>query len=188
MARSPIRKSREVEQAVEKYETYTPPSQYDIPLEVKEYFENQGMHLHWVRVTLDGSDDYKNVAKRRREGYEPVLISELPEEVRDLFETKSFGPERKYSNIAMVGDLALFKVTVGKAKARTRYYEQVAIDNELAQRKQLGGKSKLNKLLPIIDESRTTVRTGNRNTTPDEFGKTLRSTQASQDNDDADDE
>jgi len=188
MARSPIRQTRKVEQAVEKIETYTPPSQYDIPIEVREHFENQDMHLRWVRVVLDDKDDYKNVAKRRREGYEPVLISELPEDVRDLFETKSFGAEKKYSNIAMVGDLALFKVPLPKAKGRTRYYEQMAIDNEIAQRKQLGGKSKLNKLLPIIDESRTTVRTGNRNTTPDEFGKTLRSTQASQYNDDADDE
>lgn len=189
MARSPIRKSRVVEQKVEKFEAYTPPSQYEIPPEVLDYFEERDMHLRWVRVTLNDKDDYKNVAMRRRDGYEPVLISELPEDVRDLFETKSFGPgAAKYSNVAMVGDLALFKIPNAKARGRQRYYENMAVQNEIAQRQQLGGKSKLNKLLPIIDESRSEVRLGKRNSAPEEFGKTLRSTQASQDVNDDDDE
>lgn len=185
MARQSIRKTREIEIAQEKYETYTPPSAFDIPQEVQNYFDDRGMHLRWIRVTIDEKDDYKNVAKRRREGYVPVQISELPEEHRDLFETKSFGPAAaNYSNIAMVGDLALFKVPVGKAKARNRYYEELAINNELAQRKQLGGRSKMNKLLPIYDDSKSVVRTGSRNSTPEEFGKTLRST-SEDDGDDA---
>lgn len=185
MARQPIRKTREIEVQEVKYETYIPPSNFEIPEEVLEHFKNKGMHLRWIRVILDDKDDYKNVARRRREGYVPVQISELPVEVRDLFETKSFGPAvAKYSDIAMVGDLALFKVSQGKAEARTRYYENVAYQNELAQRKQLGGKSKLNKLLPIYDESKTEVRIGNRNSTPSEFGKTLRST-SEDDGDDA---
>lgn len=177
MARGPIRKTRIQEVKEEKYETYVPPSSFDIPIEVIEKFEDDGMHLRWIRVILDGQDDYKNVAKRRREGYEPVSINELPEHVRDLFETKSFGPgASKYSNIAMVGDLALFKVSSGKARARNRYYENVALQNEMAQRKQLGSDSRLNKLLPISDESKTVVRTGSRQHAPEEFGKTLRST------------
>lgn len=174
MARGSIRKTRNQEIAQEKYETYIPPSSFDIPEEVQQYFEDKGMHLRWIRVILADQDDYKNVANRRREGYEPVSISELPDHVRDLFETKSFGPAAaKYSNIAMVGDLALFKIPVAKAKARERYYERLAINNELAQRRQLGADSKLNKLLPVIDESKTVVRTGNRNNAPQEFGKTL---------------
>lgn len=186
MARGPIRKQRIQEIKEEKYETYVPPSSFDIPEEVQQAFEDKGMHLRWIRVLLDQQDDYKNVAQRRREGYEPVSINELPENVRDLFETKSFGPGvAKYSNIAMVGDLALFKIPQGKAHARTRYYEQLAVNNELAQRKQLGGNSKLNKLLPILDESRTVVRIGNRQNAPEEFGKTLRSTSSEGDFEDA---
>ena len=177
MARGPIRKTRIQEVKEEKYETYIPSSSFVIPQEVIEKFEDEGMHLRWIRVLLDGQDDYKNVAKRRREGYEPVSINEIPEHVRDLFETKSFGPSAsKFSNIAMVGDLALFKVSEGKARARTRYYEQTALNNELAQRRQLGGESRLNKLLPIHDESKTEIRTGNRQNAPQEFGKTLKST------------
>ena len=130
-----------------------------------------------MRVIIDNNDDYKNVADRRREGYEPVAISELPENVRDLFETKSFGPNvGKYSNIAMVGDLALFKITLGKARARQRYFEHIATNNEAAVMRQLSGDSRLNKLLPIQDESTTQVRVGSRSTAPNEFGKTLKGT------------
>lgn len=186
MARGPLRKTRQAEIKEERYETYIPSSSFDIPPEVIQHFDDQGMHLRWIRVTLLDQDDYKNVAKRRREGYEPVSISELPEHVRDLFETKSFGPATsKYSAIAMVGDLALFKVPLAKAEARNRYYAQLALNNELAQRKQLGGNSRLNKLLPVIDESSSVVRTGNRQNAPQEFGKTLRSTQEEAPEDDA---
>ena len=176
MAREPIRKTR-IEESNDN--TYTPPSDYDIPDEVKELFAKDGYHLRWIRVLIDNQDDYKNVADRRREGYEPVSISELPPEARDLFETKSFGSSvNKYSNITMVGDLALFKVPLKKAQARTRYYENMALQNEIAQRKQLGADSKLNKLLPITDESKTVVRTGGGRSAsaPEGFGKTLRNT------------
>lgn len=185
MARAPIRKPKKIEIKQEKYETYIPPSQFDIPDEVIQYFNERDMQLRWIRVLLDNQDDYKNVAKRRREGYEPVTINEMPVEVRDLFETKSFGPGvAKYTNIAMVGDLALFKVPKAKAKARTRYYEQLAVNNELAQRRQLGGNSRLNKLLPIYDESKSITRTGNRTVAPQEFGETLKSTSVDEEFDD----
>lgn len=190
MPRGPVRKTRETEQKIERYETYMPPSQFDIPQEVKNYFEERNFHLRWIRVLLDNQDDYKNIAKRRREGYEPVGISELPETVRDLFETKSFGPNAsKYSNIATVGDLALFKIPIRKAVAREHYYESLAINNELAQRKNLSGDSKLNKILPIIDESKTEVRVGNRNSAPSSgFGKTLHNAQLETTSDDYADE
>lgn len=181
MARQPVRTSRVLEA---KEETYTPPFSYDIPHEVREKFTDEGYHLRWVRVLIDNQDDYKNVADRRREGYEPVTIAELPVQFRDLFETKSFGATAgKYSSIAMVGDLALFKIPYAKAQARQRYYEQMALETERAQMKQLGGNSKLNKLLPISDESSTQVRVGNRQIAPQEFGKTLKSTSASDEED-----
>lgn len=178
MARRAVRQTREEEHFEEHPEAYTPPYSYDIPEEVKEAFADKGYHLRWIRVLLGNQDDYKNVADRRREGYEPVTIAELPDHVRDLFETKSFGPAAgKYSNIAMVGDIALFKIPKAKAKGRQRYYEGLAIANERAQAKQLGGESKLNKLLPLVNESKSVVRTGTRPSAPQEFGKTLKSTQ-----------
>lgn len=189
MARSNIRQSRVEETKQEaRYETYTPPSTFDLPEEVKQSFIDRGLHWRWVRVLSDNADDYKNVAMRRREGYEPVSIQELPAHCRDLFETKSFGQAAgKYSDIVMVGDIALFKIPKTKAEARTRYYEQLAVNNEIAQRKQLGQDSKMNKLLPIYDESKTVVRLGNRSKeSPQEFGQTLKSTQTNDDDDLAD--
>lgn len=178
MARASIR-SASTRQVEMKDETYSPPFSYDVPEEVRAKFEQDGYHLRWVRVMLDNQDDYKNVADRRREGYEPVGIVELPEEFRDLFETRSLNNSAtaRYANIAMVGDLALFKIPLGKARARHRYFEQMAAANEAAVMRQLqGSESKLNKLLPIHNESSTTVRVGGRGTTSQaEFGKTLKS-------------
>lgn len=173
MARNAIRTSREVEA---KIETYTPPFSYDIPDEVREQFNDKGLHLRWIRVVIENGDDYKNIADRRREGYEPVTITELPEEFRDLFEVKSLGQQAssKYANVVTVGDLALFKIPLAKAQARHRYYEQMAANNERAVFSQMeGGNKKLNQLLPVSNESTSKVRVGSK---PTDFGKTLKST------------
>lgn len=177
MAR-PKRITRQEETALVKFETYTPPSSYDLPPEVFEAFKKKGFHLRFVRVLLDNKEDYKNVADRRREGYEFVTIMELPDHIRHQFETKSFGQTaNKFSDIVVVGDLALMKITLAKAAARKRYYENIALETELAQARSLSKDSKLNRLLPIVDDSETVVRTGGRNSSPSEFGKTLKSTQ-----------
>ena len=99
--------------------TYSPPSEYEIPEEVRNKFEAEGYHLRFIRVLIEDKDDYKNVARRRREGYEFVKISELPEYFQGLFETKNFGSAaQKYSGIVMVGDLALAKLPIEKKLAR----------------------------------------------------------------------
>lgn len=186
MARNSIRTTRAVEQKVE---TYTPPFSYDIPDEIREMYKAQGWHLRWVRVILDNQDDYKNVADRRREGYEPVGIAELPEEFRDLFETRSLNSNAtsRFANIAMVGDLALFKIPEGKAQARHNYFEQLAYNNEQAVMRQLGGDKRMDRLLPIQNESSTTVRVGGRKSASQaEFGKTLQ--KATTDNSSEDEE
>lgn len=167
------------EQEFEKYETYTPPSSYELPREVREAFENQGLSLRFVRVILDNKEDYKNVSDKRREGYEFVTISELPHHLRSMFETKSFGSaQAKFSDIVMVGDLALMKIPEGKKRARQRYYENMALQTELAQTANLSKDSKMNRLLPIVNESETVVRTGGRKSASDAgFGKTLQNPQ-----------
>lgn len=173
MARNAIRTSRETEAKVE---TYTPPFSYDIPEEVREQFASKGYHLRWVRIVIENGDDIKNIADRRREGYEPVTISELPEEFRDLFEVRSVGQlaSSKYANVVTVGDLALFKITLAKAQARHKYYEDMAANNERAVLSRMEGSNKrMDRLLPIQNDSTSTVRVG---TKPAEFGKTLKST------------
>lgn len=177
-----IRTTRAQEARVE---TYTPPSSYDLPPEVEEAFKEKGLHVRYVRVILDNGEDYKNVADRKREGYEFVTLSELPLHLRALYETKSFGlAAAKFNDVVMVGDLALMKIPLAKAAARKRYYEDLAVQSELAQKGQLTKDPKMNKMLPMYDESETIVRTGGRKSSPSEFGKTLKSTQASDEDDD----
>ena len=165
--------------------TYTPPSEKEIPQEVKNKFEAEGYHLRFIRILLDDKDDYSNVARRRREGYEFVKLSELPEYYQGMFETKNFGnAAQKYSGIVTVGDLALAKLPIENKEARDRYYQNVAVQNELAQRKNLDADSKLNRLLPLVDESSSRIRVGSRKSAEKVgFGESLKSTQKSEDSD-----
>ena len=41
-----------------------PTSKLDIPQAVKNKFDSQGMTLRWIRVALNGEDDYKNVGNK----------------------------------------------------------------------------------------------------------------------------
>jgi hypothetical protein len=65
----------------------------------------------------------------------------------------------------------------------------MAAANEAAVMRQLqGSESKLNKLLPIHNESSTTVRVGGRGTTSQaEFGKTLKSDKPNANSSESDD-
>lgn len=162
--------------------TYTPPSEFEIPEEIREKFEAEGYHLGWIRIFLEDKDDYKNIAKRRREGFEFVTVSELPEHIQGLYEVKNLGSAaQKYNGIVVTGDLALGKIPMEKHLARQRYYEQMAINAELSYRQRLDNDARMNKLLPLIDESKSVVRVGGRKTSPNEFGKALKSTQKSED-------
>lgn len=168
--------------------TYSPPSEFEIPEEVKNKFEAEGYHLRFIRVLLEDKDDFKNVARRRREGYEFVKISELPEYFQGLYESKNFGnAAQKYSGIVMVGDLALAKLPIENKEARDRYYRDVAIGNEAAVRSRLDADSKLNRILPILDESSTRVRVGSRKSAVG-FGDSLKSTTTQKSGEDSGDE
>ena len=43
---------------------YVEPNLLDIPQFVTHRFEDQGMKLRWIRISLKGKDDYTNVGKR----------------------------------------------------------------------------------------------------------------------------
>lgn len=179
----PVIAQKKTREADRRETTYTPPSEYEIPDEIREKFESEGYHLRYIRVLLEDKDDFKNVAKRRREGYEFVTVRELPEHLQGLYEVKNFGTAaQKYSGVVMVGDLALAKLPIEKFHARQRYYANLAIQSELAQRSKLDSDSKMNRLLPLIDDSKAVVRIGGRNTTQKVgFGEALKSTQKSED-------
>jgi hypothetical protein len=54
--------------------TYTPPSYLDAPKPNVD-----GVKYRWLRVSTGGEDDARNIAKRKREGYEFVKKEEHPD-------------------------------------------------------------------------------------------------------------
>ena len=91
----------------------------------------EGYKFRWVRESVRGYEDNKNVIGRIRQGYELVRADEYPD-----FDFPSES-EGKHKGIVSVGGLLLAKVPLEIAKERDQYYstlaqdQQDAVDNDL---------------------------------------------------------
>jgi hypothetical protein len=91
--------------------TYTPPSYLDAPKP-----NDDGIKYRWLRVSMGGEDDARNISKRKREGYEFVKKDEHPDFDVPMHETG------KYAGVIGSGDLVLAKIPVEMAEAKSEYY------------------------------------------------------------------
>tara|TARA_Y100001972_G_C7402470_1_gene209206 strand:- start:27 stop:491 length:465 start_codon:yes stop_codon:yes gene_type:complete len=91
----------------------------------------EGYKFRWIRETVRGYEDNKNVISRIRQGYELVRADEYPD-----FDFPSES-EGKHKGIVSVGGLLLAKVPLEIARQRDEYYsdqtqrQQEAVDNDL---------------------------------------------------------
>ena len=91
----------------------------------------EGYKFRWIRESVRGYEDNKNVIGRIRQGYELVRADEYPD-----FDFPSVS-EGKNKGIVSVGGLLLAKVPLEIAKQRDEYYsdqtkrQQEAVDNDL---------------------------------------------------------
>ena len=106
--------SREAEEAY----TYERPDWLAIPDSGMDRVEGEGKVLKWIRVTVDGKDDYKNIGMKIQEGWTFVKPSEVPE-MTEGFQT--VGHER-HGEMVLRGDVALASILSLKAKAKIRYF------------------------------------------------------------------
>jgi hypothetical protein len=125
-----------------------------IPASVKARFENEGMTLRWIRISLKGNDDYQNIGKRLAEGWTFVTLEEVPEMIHTSFVRE----EGRYSGAICRGDLALAKMTKARAKSRKEFYENKSREMVDAVNAQLMRES--NSAMPISNASRTRVSRG----------------------------
>lgn len=91
--------------------TYTPPSYLDAPKP-----NDDGIKYRWLRVSMGGEDDARNISKRRREGYEFVRKEEHPDYDVPVHESG------KYAGVIGTGDLVLAKIPTEMAEAKQEYY------------------------------------------------------------------
>ena len=104
---------------------WRPPSQLDAPN------PPEGFVHRWIRESVMGYDDKKNLSARLREGFELVRADEYPD-----FEAPTV-QDGKHAGVIGVGGLVLARFPLETKQQRTEYYSQQtadqmnAVDNDL---------------------------------------------------------
>ena len=134
--------------------TFEEPDALAIPDVVQARFDNEGMALRWIRISLKGQDDITNVGKKQQAGW--VFVT--PDEVPEMAVTSFVREDGRYQGTVCRGDLALAKMPSGKVKARQRFYEKKANDQMDAVNAQLMKSS--DSRMPISNTSKSVTTKG----------------------------
>ena len=113
---------------------------------------DDGIKYRWLRVSMGGEDDARNIAKKKREGYEFVRKEEHPDFDVPVHESG------KYAGVIGSGDLVLAKIPVEMAEAKNDYYQNKtrtqteAVDADILKEQ--------NPSMPITQQRRSSVSFG----------------------------
>ena len=125
------------------------PNAIEIPKEIEDKFNSEGMSLKWIRIDLNGNEDYRNVGKHQQEGW----IFVTPEEVPEMGATSVVRKEGRYAGVVCRGDVALGKIPTNRVIAKKKYFKKKADDLMNAVNSQL--MSQNNSRMPISNTSKT---------------------------------
>jgi hypothetical protein len=140
---------RENETREETEYVFEEPNATFIPREVEERYRQQDMSLGWLRILLNGQDDYKEVGNKQSQGWEFVS----PEEVPEMGATSVVREEGRYAGVVCRGDIALGKIPTVKLEAKRKYYRDKANKMLDAVNAQLMNSS--NSRMPISNNSKS---------------------------------
>ena len=156
MARVVERQSRSDEERDKdsRQNTYERPNWLDIPDDVIETFDDMGFALKWVRISVRGEEDTKNIGVRLNEGWEFVTEEECPD-MAPNFKGLDAG---RLSGCIIRGDVALAKMPhelreerIHRTAERTRILNE-AVNNSLMRDN--------DSRAPITNASKSRARTG----------------------------
>ena len=140
---------RENETREETEYVFEEPNATYIPPAVEERFRQQGLSLGWLRILLNGQDDYQEVGKKQQQGWDFVT----PEEVPEMGATSVVREEGRYAGVVCRGDIALGKIPTGKLEAKRKFYRNKADEMLDAVNSQLMSAS--NARMPISNNSKS---------------------------------
>ena len=131
--------------------TWAPPTQLPDPR------PQRGYSFRWVRVSLLGQDDARNVSIRFREGWVPVKAEDHSELVADYGLASNVN---KSGNIES-GGLVLCKIPTEVVESRTDYYQ----DKNKQQLESVNNNfmRENNARMPLFSDKRSTVSRGSDN-------------------------
>lgn len=129
----------------------------NIPTEVATKFKDQGYKLGWIRIFINGSEDYKSVGKKVNEGWEFVTAKEAPEM------TTGYGYHAKtdrFENCIVRGDVALAKIPDHIWEKR----KQMGISRNTEMNDAINARlmSMQDRRMPISNASKSRITVGNR--------------------------
>jgi hypothetical protein len=79
-----------------------------------------GMVQRWIRVTLRGEDDPRNLNRKTREGWVPRSVSSIPDEWKSM----SSSPQGAQDGVFAVDDLVLCEMPEDIYSQRAAYYSK----------------------------------------------------------------
>ncbi len=123
MDRTP--RTKETREKTSRRKPWQPPSTLDAPPAPEGYTHR------WIRESVMGNDDKKNLSARLREGFELVRADEYPD-----FESPTV-QDGKHAGVIGVGGLLLARFPIESKKERDNYFrgktqdQMLAVDNDL---------------------------------------------------------
>ena len=107
-----------VTREVENREFAERPKQWMNPELLPEPDKEEGYDYRWIRVTLLGQSDPRNISSKLREGFEPVRIEEQPK-FRLLVD-----PSSRYKDNIEIGGLLLCKIPSEFLVQRKEFFDK----------------------------------------------------------------
>ena len=123
MDRTP--RTKETREKTSRRKPWQPPSTLDAPPAPEGYTHR------WIRESVMGNDDKKNLSARLREGFELGCADEYPD-----FESPTI-QDGKHAGVIGVGGLLLARFPIESKKERDNYFrgktqdQMLAVDNDL---------------------------------------------------------
>jgi hypothetical protein len=123
--RRPPSRATETRETEKRESSWKPPAQFPTP-EAPE-----GIVFHWIRTSLRGEPDPRNISKRFREGWVPVPAKDYPD-----LQLQS-DPASRFPDNIEVGGLLLCRASKDHMDGRHAYYSKVtqsqmeSVDNSM---------------------------------------------------------
>ncbi len=133
-------------------ETAERPKQWRPAELLPEPDKQAGYKYRWIRVSMNGQSDQRNLSRAIREGWEPVRVEEQPK-MKLLVD-----PTSRFKDNIEIGGLILCKTPEEFVDQRNAYYQQQteaqanAVDNSLMRES--------DPRMPMFNERKSTVSFG----------------------------
>lgn len=141
-----------VPREIETRATTERPKQWMPPELLPEPDKQPGFEYRWIRVSMNGQADPRNISAKLREGWEPVTVEEQPK-FKLLVD-----PNTRFKDGIEIGGLLLCKTPKEFVEQRNKYYQDLtdsqtrAVDNSFMREN--------DPRMPLFNERKSNVSFG----------------------------